>query len=91
MVNVLKELPDIAFQDPASPSVVSANFISELAESVQRFMGPLAQSTRERVRYKSPIKEWVELPTDGMMEQSVSDQRLMYLSRLGVVYTESLI
>ena len=45
MINVLKKLPNVTLQYPASPSVVPANFTSKLPKPVQCLVCSLAYPT----------------------------------------------
>ena len=60
MVNVRKELSNIAFQDPARPSIVLGNDACEIPEPIHSLVRSFVDSARIRVVDKLFIKIWIE-------------------------------
>lgn len=57
MVDIRKELPYVAFQNPARPRIVFPDGAGERTESIKRLMRPLALTARIRIDNKPPIEE----------------------------------
>ncbi len=68
MINILKESLNVALENPAGAGVISAHPVSQPSKPVYGFMRSLSESTRVRVRNKSPVKERVENPINCVVQ-----------------------
>lgn len=86
-----KELPYVAFEHPNRARVIMRYLIGKGAKAIYRLVPAFISSARVRVGNESPIKKWVELAVERVMQQTVSHARLMYVPWLWVGNVERLI
>ena len=91
MIDIREKLSDVAFQNPASSGVVSADFIRELAKSVNRLMRPLLNSAGIGISDEYLVEKRIKNPINGVMQKSVANRCFVNISRLGIVDFERLI
>ena len=76
---------------PAGTSIILRDFEGKGAETIQRLVCPLPETTRIRVGNKSTVKEQVELAIKRMVQESVAHARFVDVARFWVAYLEVLI
>ena len=84
LINRSEEFLDVAFQDPAGARVVARDLVGKLPEAVHRPMRAFSLSARVRVGDKCSVEEWIELPVDRVMDETVTYRRLVDVTRLGI-------
>lgn len=91
MINARKELPDVAFEDPAGSRIVPAHFVSKLPKPIQSPMRPLPDAAGVGIGDERPVKEGIEDSVDSVVQQPVADARLMDAPGFGVMDGKGLI
>ena len=91
MVDIGKELPDVAFQNPYCAGIVPRNRASIIAEAIYRSMGALSASARVRIKYKFSIKIWIENPIHCMVYKPVTDASLVDIPWLRIINSKRFI
>ena len=91
MINIRKEFPDVAFQNPASSGVILADFPSERAKSINRSVRAFFKPARIRIGDKRFFKKRVKNPVNGVMKKAIADAGFMNISRFGIIDLERLI
>lgn len=91
MINVCKELSDVAFQNPACAGVIFRNFAGESQETIKGFMRAFPFSARIRIMNEFLVEVRIQHAVDAVVEQPVSNGCFVDIARLGVVYLEGLI
>src|SRR5258708_4786259 len=71
--------------------MIAADFPSHRAEAVERAVRALADAAGEGVSDKCTVEEWIELPIDGAVQDTVSDGRFVDATRFGVGDCECLV
>ena len=84
MVNVLKEVFDVAFQYPSGFCMILADFIGKATKTIEGFMRPLVFSAGKRIRDESSVEKRIEFAVNRMVQKAVSDSRFVDIPRLGV-------
>ena len=86
-----KELSDVTFQDLYRRGVVLGDRVRENIEAFHRFMSSLFLPARERVRDEGLVEERVKLAIQSMVQETVTNARLVDAARLRVRDVECLV
>ena len=77
MVNVLKKLSDVAFQNPAGFGVILADFTGEGAKTIDGFMRTLVFSAGKGIDDKGSVKKWIEFSVNRVVQEAVAYARFV--------------
>ena len=84
MVDIRKELADVAFEHPAGAGVVFGYLIGKGTKLVHRFVRTLPYPAGITFIYESAVEERVKLTVQCMMEQAVAHRGFVYIPWLRV-------
>ena len=91
MINVRKELFDVAFQNPAGSRVVLARLAGEQPKAVQRSVRALPNPARKRIGDKRLLEKGVQYAGGGVMQKAVAHRCFVNIPRLGIGDVERMI
>ena len=91
MINIGKELSNIAFQNPTGFGVIFAHNMSILAEFINGPVRAFSVSARIGISDESFVKKWAKNPINRMMQKSVAHCRLVDVSWFWVIDFKGLI
>ena len=91
VVDRIKKLFNVAFQGITLTSIIFTYGSNHLCNLFHSFVRSLTNTTRERVRDKGRFKYGIKHTKNCMMEDTISNSRLMYTAQLWVMNPKPLI
>lgn len=84
MIYAGKELPDVAFENPACAGIVLACFSEHCQQSVDRLVRAFINPAGKRISDKCPVKEWIQDSIYRMMQKPIANRGFADIPRLGI-------
>jgi hypothetical protein len=91
VINVGKELANVALKHPCRSRVVSGGSTSELLKTIHCFVRSFVFAAGIGIVDEQSVKERVELPIDRMMHQTILHRSLMNVAWFGIIDTKSMV
>ena len=91
MIDIRKKLADIAFENPARPSIVFAYDAGKCSKPIHCGVRTFSITARERIGDKCPVEEWIELAINSVVDKPVMHAGFMDIAWLWVGNIKSVI